>query len=207
MNKKHAQKGRLFILSAPSGTGKTTLCRRILSAFPDMSYSVSYTTREPRDGEKEGREYHFISAEKFEQMIREGRWAEWAVVHGNYYGTSADLLERDLAAGHDVLLDIDVNGAGQIIKRFPESVTIFIMPPSIEALRHRLEKRSSEPPGVIEKRLRAAKEEMAHRHDYRHLIVNDSLEEAAQKLEDLIRQYRASSVCAAQQCSTNTGRS
>ncbi|MFO7932322.1 MAG: guanylate kinase [Thermodesulfobacteriota bacterium] len=203
MNKTHAKKGRLFILSAPSGTGKTTLCRRILSAFPDMSYSVSYTTREPREGEKDGREYHFISAEKFEQMIREDRWAEWAVVHGNYYGTSADLLERELAEGRDVLLDIDVNGAAQIIKRFPQSVTIFIMPPSMEALRQRLEKRSSEPPAVIEKRLRAAEEEIAHRHDYKHLIVNDSLEEAAQKLEALIREYRASSVCATQQ-SANT---
>lgn len=204
MNKAHAQKGRLFILSAPSGTGKTTLCRRILSAFPDISYSVSYTTREPRDGEKDGREYHFISAEQFEQMIREDRWAEWAIVHGNYYGTSADLLERELAAGHDVLLDIDVNGAGQIIKRFPQSVTIFIMPPCLEALRQRLEKRSSEPPAVIEKRLRAAEEEMAHRHDYKHLIVNDSLEDAAQKLEALIRQYRASSVYSTQQCSNTS---
>ncbi|MFW6081027.1 MAG: guanylate kinase [Desulfosalsimonas sp.] len=206
MNKTRVQKGRLFILSAPSGTGKTTLCRRILSAFPDMRYSVSFTTREPRTGEKDGREYHFIPSEKFEQMIRENRWAEWAVVHGNYYGTSADLLEGELASGHDVLLDIDVNGASQITKRFPDSVTVFIMPPSMEDLKNRLEKRSSEPPEVIEKRLRAAELEMAHRHDYNHLIVNDNLDEAARELESLIKEYRRSGGPGKQPCS-NPGHS
>ncbi|MCF8112070.1 MAG: guanylate kinase [Desulfobacteraceae bacterium] len=186
------RKGLLFILSAPSGTGKSSLCRRILSRFPDICYSVSYTTRPPRNGEIEGRDYYFISREKFEEMISKGQWAEWAKVHGNYYGTSAYLLRRDLSAGNDVLLDIDVNGARQIRKRFTESVPVFIMPPSAEELRHRLEKRSSDPPEVIENRLKAAEEEMACRNEYPHIIVNDDLEKAADKLAALIKDYRGS---------------
>ncbi|MFW5930596.1 MAG: guanylate kinase [Desulfosalsimonas sp.] len=190
MEKAQAKTGRLFILSAPSGTGKTTLCRRILSAFPDMKYSVSYTTRPPRNGEADGKDYHFISRQDFEQMIRENRWAEWAKVHENYYGTSADLLEKELYAGNDVLLDIDVNGARQIIRRFPESVPVFIMPPSMGELCRRLKKRDSDRPEVIEKRLRAAQEEMACRNEYRHVIVNDDLEETVEKLASLIEEYR-----------------
>ncbi|MFW6333824.1 MAG: guanylate kinase [Desulfosalsimonas sp.] len=190
MEKAQAKTGRLFILSAPSGTGKTTLCRRILSAFPDMKYSVSYTTRPPRNGEADGKDYHFISRQDFEQMIRENRWAEWAKVHENYYGTSADLLEKELYAGNDVLLDIDVNGARQIIRRFPESVPVFIMPPSMGELCRRPKKRDSDRPEVIEKRLRAAQEEMACRNEYRHVIVNDDLEETVEKLASLIEEYR-----------------
>lgn len=190
MDKTLAKTGRLFILSAPSGTGKTTLCRRILSAFPDMRYSVSFTTRPPRNGETEGKDYHFISRLEFERMIRENRWAEWAKVHGNYYGTSADLLEEDLSKGRDVLLDIDVNGARQIIRRFPESMPIFIMPPSMDALRQRLKKRGSDPPEVIENRLRAAEKEIACSNEYRHVIVNDDLEETVEKLTALIKSYR-----------------
>lgn len=190
MDKTPAKTGRLFILSAPSGTGKTTLCRRILSAFPDICYSVSFTTRPPRNGETEGKDYHFISRQEFERMIRENRWAEWAKVHGNYYGTSADLLEEDLSKGRDVLLDIDVNGARQIIRRFPESMAIFIMPPSMDALRQRLKKRGSDPPEVIENRLRAAEKEIACSNEYRHVIVNDNLEETVEKLTALIENYR-----------------
>ncbi|MBS3731696.1 MAG: guanylate kinase [Desulfobacterales bacterium] len=186
----HTEKGCLFILSAPSGTGKSTLCKRILSRFPDMRYSVSYTTRPPRTGETEGADYHFISREEFERRIREGRWAEWAEVHGNYYGTSADLLEADLTAGHDILLDIDVNGARQIREKFPESVAVFIMPPSMEVLRHRLEKRSSDPPEVIAGRLKAAEEEIACSSEYTHVIINDELETAAAELIELIESYR-----------------
>lgn len=190
MDKTLAKTGRLFILSAPSGAGKTTLCRRILSAFPDIRYSVSFTTRPPRNGETEGKDYHFISRQEFERMIRENRWAEWAKVHGNYYGTSADLLEEDLSKGRDVLLDIDVNGARQIIRRFPESMPIFIMPPSMDALRQRLKKRGSDPPEVIENRLRTAEKEIACSNEYRHVIVNDDLEETVEKLTALIKSYR-----------------
>ncbi|MBS3809486.1 MAG: guanylate kinase [Desulfobacterales bacterium] len=186
------RKGLLFILSAPSGTGKSTLCRLILSRFSDLCYSVSFTTRQPRDGEIEGKDYYFIAREKFEEMISKGEWAEWAKVHGNYYGTSAKLLRRELEAGNDVLLDIDVNGARQIRKHFDESVPVFLMPPSADELRKRLEKRSSDPPEVIEKRLKAAEEEMACRDEYPHIIVNDDLEKAADKLAALIKNYRAS---------------
>ncbi|MCF8024081.1 MAG: guanylate kinase [Desulfobacteraceae bacterium] len=192
MDKTSSKKGCLFILSAPSGTGKSTLCRRILSRFPQLHYSVSFTTRPPRTGEKKGKDYHFISKDEFEQMIREDRWAEWAEVHGHYYGTSAELLENKLAAGCDVLLDIDVNGARQIVKQFSESVPIFIMPPSMETLRQRLENRSSDPPEVIEKRLKAAEQEIACRHEYRHVIVNDDLDETVENLAALIEKYRRS---------------
>lgn len=190
MGREQAKTGRLFVLSAPSGTGKTTLCRRILPVFPDMKYSVSYTTRPPRNGETEGKDYHFIPREKFEQMIRENKWAEWAKVHGNYYGTSAELLEKDLYAGHDVLLDIDVNGARQIIRRFPESVPVFLMPPSMEELYRRLQQRGSDQPEIIGKRLKAAQQEMACRNEYRHVVINDDLEETVEKLAALIKEYR-----------------
>lgn len=182
--------GRLFVLSAPSGTGKTTLCRRILPQLENIVFSVSYTTRPPRAGETDGKDYHFISAGRFEQMIREGRWAEWARVHDNYYGTSADDLARDLAAGYDVLLDIDVIGARQIVERFAECVTIFIMPPSLQDLRKRLEKRGSDDEQTIEKRLRAAAEEMASCHEYNYIIVNDRIERAAQELLAVIENNR-----------------
>lgn len=182
--------GRLFVLSAPSGTGKTTLCRRILPRLERIVFSVSYTTRPPRAAETDGKDYHFISAASFEQMIRENRWAEWARVHDNYYGTSADDLDRDLAAGYDVLLDIDVRGARQIVERFTGSVTIFIMPPSLDDLRKRLEKRGSDDEQTIEKRLRAAAEEMACRHEYRYIIVNDRIERAAQELLTVIENNR-----------------
>ena len=128
----------VFILSAPSGAGKTTLRRAVLDRFADIHYSVSFTTRPQRVGEVGGRDYHFISTAEFEEGIRSGRWAECARVHENYYGTSAEVLEQTLAAGRDILLDIDVQGARQILRRFPRSVTIFILPPSLEILEARL---------------------------------------------------------------------
>ncbi len=182
--------GRLFVLSAPSGTGKTTLCRRILPRLENMRFSVSYTTRPPRPGEISGKDYHFISRQVFEEMIRKNHWAEWAKVYDNYYGTSAKDIERDLASGYDILLDIDVNGMRQIISRFPQSVTIFIMPPSLEDLRHRLEKRGSDEAGVIDKRLKAATREIACRYEYGHIIVNDRVERAACQLLAVIENSR-----------------
>jgi len=185
------RQGLLFVISAPSGAGKTTLCKSVRSDFPDLLYSVSYTTRKPRSGEREGVDYHFISAKDFKERIRQGRWAEWAEVHGNIYGTSADVIDAGLSAGRDILLDIDVQGTIQILARYPECVTIFIMPPDMETLRHRLESRGTDDREEIARRLKNAEEEMAQRDLYRHVILNDRLDEAQEELKTLIRQYRS----------------
>jgi guanylate kinase len=180
----------LFILSAPSGAGKTTLLRAALEHLPDLRYSVSYTTRAPRAGEVNGRDYVFISPAAFEEGIRADRWAEWARVHGHYYGTSAEVLSQALAEGRDVLLDIDVQGARQILRRFSQSVTIFIMPPSLEILEARLRSRGTDRPEAIALRLRNAREEMAQKEMYRHVIVNDDLPTAVHELLAVIGSYR-----------------
>lgn len=179
----------LFILSAPSGAGKSTLGNALRRRYPQLGYSVSYTTRPPREGEKDGVHYHFITTEAFEAGIEQGRWAEWARVHGNYYGTSAKILETYLREGVSVLMDLDVQGAEQIVKRFPAAVTIFIMPPSLEVLRQRLQDRQTDSPEVIATRMRNAETEMGARHNYRHTIVNDDLKQAGAELIYLVDGY------------------
>jgi guanylate kinase len=183
-------KGCLFILSAPSGAGKTTLCQAIRRHFPDMLYSVSHTTRLPRPGEAQGIDYHFIAKDEFMHLIESGEWTEWAEVHGNYYGTSASFLNQALAAGKDILLDIDVQGMLKILKRYPSSVTVFIRPPSLKILRERLESRGADSLDIIKTRMTNAKKEMAQAHRYRHVIVNDNLEAATRELILLIESYR-----------------
>ena len=182
--------GTLFILSAPSGTGKTTLCNAVLKVIPDIVFSVSYTTRPPRPGERQGIDYYFISRAEFEQKIKGGKWAEWARVHDNYYGTSAEFLDDALLKRQNVLLDIDVQGAGQIRKRYPGCVTVFIMPPSMEALKERLESRQTDDAQTILKRLANAEKEIAQKGFYRHIIVNDNLQTAVNELVALISSYR-----------------
>jgi len=184
------RRGRLFILSAPSGTGKTTLRKALLQRVPNLAYSVSYTTRPPRPEEVEGRDYRFISMADFEEGIRGGRWAEWARVHGHYYGTSAEDLERLLAAGGDVLLDLDVQGAEALAGRFPQSVTIFLLPPSLEELERRLRARGTDSPEAIAVRLRNAAAEMACCDRYRHVVVNDRLPAALEELAAIVGSYR-----------------
>ncbi len=186
-------KGSLFIISAPSGAGKSTLCQALQDRFPDIRYSVSYTTRPPREGDQEGVDYYFIDEEHFQRGIERNDWAEWAIVHDNYYGTSARILEDTLAAGQDMLLDIDVQGAMQILERFPESVTIFIMPPDFETLGKRLRKRGKDTEAVITRRLENAKKEIAQKDRYRHIIVNDRLEDAVEELIRLVKSYRENS--------------
>lgn len=180
----------LFIISAPSGGGKTTLCREVRKQFPDMLYSVSYTTRKPRKGERDGVDYHFIEKNEFKIRIDDGRWAEWALVHGNYYGTATAFLDEGLIAGHDVLLDLDVQGTRQLLKRYAECVAIFIRPPSLQALQRRLEARGSDSPETIAVRLRNAEKEIAQQDFYHHVIVNDRLTIATKELISIIEKYR-----------------
>ena len=180
--------GRLFVLSAPSGAGKTTLCRALLDRFADVSYSVSYTTRKPRPGEKEGVDYHFIDQKAFQQGLADNLWAEWAKVHDCFYGTSAIFLENEIRAGHDILLDIDVQGAIQIFERYPACISIFIMPPSMAVLRERLEARGTDSETEIAKRLFNARAEIAQRHRYHHILVNDQLSETVAELIRIMHQ-------------------
>jgi guanylate kinase len=184
------ERRHLFIISAPSGTGKTTLVKAVLKRFTDMLYSISYTTRQPRYEERDGVDYHFISKQDFKEGIIKGHWAEWAQVHGNYYGTSAEFIEKSLSSGYDIVLDIDVQGTLQILKYYPDSVTIFILPPSIKILRERLEQRGSDSKAVIEKRLANAKKEMDQKRYYRHIIVNNKLPESIKELSAILKKYR-----------------
>jgi guanylate kinase len=182
--------GILFVVSAPSGAGKTTLCQAVRSHFPELRYSVSHTTRPPRPGEQNGVDYFFVTPEEFKSGIARGDWAEWAEVHGHYYGTAAGFVIRELASGHGILLDIDVQGARQIVKRFPDSVTIFIMPPSLEVLQERLTARAADSADVIARRLKNAVQEIAQKTFYQHVIVNDDLAEAKAELIALIGGFK-----------------
>ncbi len=184
-------KGKLFIVSAPSGAGKTTLCNALRKRFPALAYSVSHTTRAPRKNETDGQDYFFISKERFEEKIKQGKWAEWAQVHGNYYGTCAAQLRELLAAGRHILLDIDVAGATQIKALFPLSIAVFIMPPSIEDLEQRLRSRGTDSDEEIRKRIAHAHREIAGRDFYDHVVVNDRLEDAIEALSGLVRKYTA----------------
>ncbi|MGD8251996.1 MAG: guanylate kinase [Desulfobacterales bacterium] len=185
------RRGCLFILSAPSGAGKSTLCRHLLSRVSGLAYSVSATTRPPRPGEKDGVDYFFVDEPSFRDGIAGNRWAEWAKVHGYYYGTSAEFLLRSRQQGIDVLMDIDVEGARQIIGRFPEAVTIFIMPPSMDILKERLGARGTDDPETVALRLQNAREEIRHKDRYRHVIVNDRLEDTIDALVSIVKDCRA----------------
>ena len=183
--------GHLFIISAPSGAGKSTLCRAMRDHFPDLLYSISYTTRSPRKGERNGVDYHFIPPDDFEKGISRHQWAEWAEVHGNYYGTSAEFLDNELSAGRDILLEIDVQGTRQILQRYPDGITIFILPPSLEILKQRLQVRGTDSPEVIAVRLANAQKEMAQKDVYRHIVINDRLQEALEELTTIFEKYRS----------------
>lgn len=174
--------GKLFIVSAPSGAGKTTLIKQVLNRFENISYSVSHTTRSPRGNERDGIDYFFISPDEFEQKIKQNHWLEWAKVHDNYYGTSREFVTHCLGRGDHLLLDIDVQGAGQIMASGMDLVSIFILPPSFEVLSHRLENRKTDSKEVIAKRLEAAKSEIRQKKLYHYIVINDDLNDAVAEL-------------------------
>lgn len=185
------KRGSLFVVSAPSGAGKSTLCNKICETDSMIRQSVSYTTRKPRTGEIDGVHYSFIDEDEFRSMIVDGDFLEWAEVHGNFYGTSRKRIEDMMQQGIDVILDIDVQGAKQIRKIFPDSVLIFIMPPSMEELRQRLIGRGSDAGDIIEKRLKNAQDEIKEYNHYDYVIVNDVIEHAHNDFRSIITAERA----------------
>ncbi len=182
--------GKVYIVCAPSGAGKTSLVRALLAADPGVRLSVSFTTRAPRPGEAEGRDYHFVSRERFLEMAGRGDFLESAEVHGNLYGTSQAWIAEQRAAGRDILLEIDWQGAAQVRRLIPDTVGIFILPPSFEALAQRLRSRDHDPDEVIALRLTGAKEELAHVAEFHYVIINDVFETAAHDLISVIRAER-----------------
>jgi len=172
-------RGILLVVSSPSGAGKSTLCKRLRAEFPRLGFSVSYTTRSPRQGETDGVEYNFVDRAVFQEMVSRDEFAEYALVHDNMYGTAARPVLDALEAGQDLLFDIDFQGSRQLHQRFPDDVVrVFVLPPSLEELAGRLRKRNTDAPEVIERRLRMAERELAHYQEYEYLIVNDDLERA-----------------------------
>jgi guanylate kinase len=184
--------GNLFIVCAPSGAGKTTLVDALLARESNIRLSMSYTTRAPRDGEKDGIDYHFVDRARFESMIAAGDFLEHAQVHGNYYGTSRSWIEREIAGDHDVLLEIDWQGAAQVRKLFPHLVGMFILPPSIEELRRRLQGRGKDSEETIQRRLAGAREEISHVLEFEYIIVNDRFEQALEEILSVVRAARVS---------------
>ncbi len=179
-------RGSLFVVSAPSGAGKSTLCNRLIKEVEGVIFSVSYTTRSPRKGEQDGVHYHFVTEAAFRNMIEKGEFLEWAEVHGNLYGTSIRWVEEKLSEGKDVLLDIDVQGALQLREKALEGVYVFILPPSIDALRDRLLKRATDAPDEINKRLENAKKEIPYYEKYDYVIINDILDKAYDELRSVV---------------------
>jgi guanylate kinase len=178
--------GILFIVSAPSGAGKTTLCYKLSALYPQLKHSVSYTTRKKRRKEIMNVHYTYVSENKFKAMIKRGEFAEWAVVHGNLYGTSRKRLQGLIKKGYDIILDIDTQGALQMKKSIEEAVYIFILPPSLKILRERLESRMSETKKEIRTRLKKATEEISSYRNYDYVIINDNFKKALRELESVI---------------------
>lgn len=183
------KKGRnnLFIISAPSGAGKTTLIEMVVKEFPQLMFSISHTTRAPREGETDGVEYFFTTPARFEDMIRGNQFLEWAQVHSNYYGTSRLILERAEEQDRDLLLDIDVQGAAKVKAMIPSAVTIFILPPSMAALKARLTQRQLDAVDQIHRRMETARNEIWHYRDYEFVVINDDLTHAYENLSAIIR--------------------
>ena len=179
-------RGILVVVSSPSGGGKGTLIRRARKLVPDLGYSVSFTTRAPREGEIDGREYFFVSMETFAAMVEAREFLEWAIVHGNYYGTARDQVLRDISSGRDIILEIDVQGAQAVREASLEAVAIFILPPSFDVLKTRLLGRGSEIPDDFALRLRNARDEVRHFIEFDYVIINDVADRAAGELAAIV---------------------
>jgi guanylate kinase len=179
-------RGRLFVIAAPSGAGKTSLVKALLARLPQLRLSISHTTRTRRPTEAEGREYHFVTPAQFAQLVARGEFLEHARVFDNLYGTSRAYVEGQLAAGHDVMLEIDWQGAQQVRRAMPQCVSIFILPPSREALAERLARRATDSPEVIRRRLRDAVADMSHYREFDYVVVNDDFERALGELTDIV---------------------
>jgi guanylate kinase len=190
MPQANASSGSLFMVAAPSGAGKSTLVNALLAQEPALKLSISFTTRAPRPGEQNGREYHFISVDDFLERNARGEFLESAEVHGNYYGTSRLLIEEQILQGTDVLLEIDWQGAQQVKSRFPHAVGIFILPPSIDALEERLKKRGQDEPHVITRRILAAGGEIAHAPEFEYVIINREFAVALSELAAIVKATR-----------------
>ena len=182
--------GCLFIISAPSGAGKTSLVKALLKSGLNLSLSISHTTRPPRTGEVNGRDYHFVSEDTFRKMLVNGEFLESAEVYGNLYGTSQKWIDQAVASGRDILLEIDCQGAKQVHQFFPESISIFILPPSADALAMRLKARAQDDVDVIQQRLAAAREEVSHIGEFDYVIINNKLEEALNDLTCIVKAER-----------------
>ena len=180
------RKGLLILISGPSGTGKGTVCDLLRKNHPEISYSISATTRQPRSGEQDGVNYYFYDKEKFRQMIDAGELLEWAEVYGNYYGTPKQKVLDRLNAGEDILLEIDTQGALNVMKAVPEGLFIFLLPPSLEELANRLKGRGTETEESLQRRLGAAVDEIKIAHNYRYVVVNDKVEAAEKAIAGII---------------------
>ena len=178
--------GTLFVVSAPSGAGKTSLVRALLERDPRVQLSISHTTRKPRSKESSGKQYHFISMKNFRKLVEEDAFLEHAMVFGNFYGTHAGALDQQLDLGLDVILEIDWQGAAQVRKIFPDCCSIFILPPSYEVLRQRLSRRAEDSEEIIERRMREAQSEISHWSEFDHLVVNEDFESALEELKTIV---------------------
>ena len=181
-----AEPGNLFIVSGPSGAGKSLLSARVLESVPNLHFSVSYTTRAPRGNEAHGVDYYFVGRDEFQSLVSRGLFLEWAEVYGNYYGTSGRFIEETIRRGGDVLLDIDVQGAEIIKRKKPNAISVFVLPPSYEVLRERLESRKLDKDYVIEQRLRIACQEIRQYAEYEFLVINDELSRSVEELKVII---------------------
>lgn len=186
----HDSRASIFVIAAPSGAGKSSLVRELLKRIPDLRLSVSHTSRPPRPGEIDGEHYWFVSQESFLAQKAEGLFLEYAEVYGNYYGTSRRSIEDCLANGQDVVLEIDWQGARQVRTLFPNCVDIFVMPPSLDSLKTRLEQRATDPPDTIARRLAAAQEDLSHVDEFQYVIMNDLFSEAVEDLNAIVRARR-----------------